>query len=120
MVTMQMQSFATNDVDESHPPTTDPNSNPSSQFLGIDGNVLFDLSPLLLTVLTPSCRIARASDRFLQDWQVPRDECVGEQLVAFLEKYLRPAGSTATVHITSTIDDAISCRAERTSKPIAT
>ncbi|KAK0652685.1 hypothetical protein B0T16DRAFT_427060 [Cercophora newfieldiana] len=73
----------------------------------IDGNLLFDLSPLPLTVLTPACCIARVSDRFLHDWQVSRDQCVGRQLVNFLETYLHPAGSAAVVNLTSTIDDAI-------------
>ncbi|KAK0619617.1 hypothetical protein B0T14DRAFT_519562 [Immersiella caudata] len=111
---MQMQSPATIDVDKAHSPSL------ASPFPNIDGNLLFDLSPLPLTVLTPSCRIARVSDRFLHDWQVSREACVGQQLVNFLERYLRPAGSPAVAHLTSAIDDAISSRAERTTKQITT
>jgi len=115
-----MQLFAAADTDERRPQSTTSTFPPSASATGVDGNFLLDLCPLPITVLTPSCCIARASDRFLADWQVSRDECIGQQLVAFLEKCLRPAALTSAVNLTSAIDDAISARAERTSKQIAT
>jgi osomolarity two-component system, sensor histidine kinase TcsA len=97
-----------------------PRPRPRTPVPSIDGNLLFDLSPLPLTILTPSCSIARVSDRFLFDWQVSRDACVGQQLVAFLDKFLRPASTAAIVYLTAAIDDFVSSRAERTSKPRTT
>ncbi|KAK1756726.1 hypothetical protein QBC47DRAFT_377509 [Echria macrotheca] len=87
---------------------------------GLDGFALVDLSPLPLTVLSPSCSITRVSERFLRDWHVSRDECVGQQLLSFVEKQLRPAGSSAVCYLSAAIDDAVASRSERTTKHITT
>ncbi|KAK5659907.1 hypothetical protein OQA88_13371 [Cercophora sp. LCS_1] len=93
-------------------------SESSARPQSFDGFALVDLSPLPVTVLSPSCSITRVSDRFLSDWHVSRDECVGQQLLTFLERQLRPAASAAIHYISTTIDDAVAARAERTTKSI--
>ncbi|KAK3681287.1 hypothetical protein B0T22DRAFT_387952 [Podospora appendiculata] len=82
---------------------------------------IFYYSPLALLELSPSCCITRASARFLSDWRLSADQCIGHQLHLFLEKQIHPSTSISQVHaIIGTVDDAISARAERTSKPINT
>lgn len=87
-------------------------------FPGLNTDLVFDCSPLSLLLLTPSCCIARASHRFLTDWGVTADECIGEQIHTFLEKQLHPASIYPARHIITAIDDAISSRSERTSKAV--
>ncbi|KAK3326973.1 hypothetical protein B0T19DRAFT_357187 [Cercophora scortea] len=82
---------------------------------------IFYYSPLALLELSPSCCITRASARFLSDWRLSADQCIGHQLHLFLEKQIHPSTSISQVHaVIDAIDDAISARAERTSKPINT
>lgn len=84
----------------------------------LDGNLLIDLSPLPTMVLSPSCCITRVSNRFLDCWAVTREDCVGQQLLSFIDRQLRPAGSTAILYISAAIDAAVAARAERTTKQI--
>ena len=95
-------------------------SSPCPGYPGLDMNFVFDSSPLPLLLLTPSCIIARASHRFLKDWSVTPDDCMGQQVQVFLERQLYPASITPARHIIAAIDDAISSRAERTSKSVPT
>ncbi|KAK3937302.1 hypothetical protein QBC46DRAFT_393066 [Diplogelasinospora grovesii] len=85
---------------------------------GPDMNLIFEFSPLPLLVLSPSCFITRASARFLADWRVSSEACVGQHLVPFLEKHLHPASVEDANKVHGTIDDAIAARAERTTKAI--
>ncbi|KAK4039888.1 hypothetical protein C8A01DRAFT_46707 [Parachaetomium inaequale] len=85
-----------------------------------DVGFVFNLAPLALLVLSPAWRITRASARFLADWRVPTDDCIGQELLPFVEAQLRPPRPTHLALLTSSIDDAIAARAERTSKPINT
>jgi osomolarity two-component system sensor histidine kinase TcsA len=85
-----------------------------------DVGFIFNLAPLALLVLSPAWRITRASARFLADWRVPADDCLGQELLPFVEANLRPPRPTHLALLTSSIDDAIAARAERTSKPINT
>ncbi|KAK4151144.1 hypothetical protein C8A00DRAFT_45613 [Chaetomidium leptoderma] len=88
---------------------------------GPDLGVLFDLAPLALLVLSPSWRITRASSRFLAEWRVAPDDCVGQELLAFVEQQLRPPRPThLAAELTFSIDNAIAARAERTTKPVTT
>ncbi|KAK0717426.1 hypothetical protein B0T26DRAFT_296713 [Lasiosphaeria miniovina] len=91
--------------------STDPRSHPP------DLALLFDLIPLPQLILSPSCAITRASARFLADWAVTVDQCVGRDLLSFLQAHLQPLGDP-TGHIAASIDDAISSRAVRTTKAI--
>lgn len=86
----------------------------------LDGNLLIDLSPLPTMVLSPSCCITRVSNRFLDSWAVTRQDCVGQQLLSFIDRQLRPAGSAAILYLSATIDAAVAARAERTTKQITT
>ncbi|KAL2136973.1 hypothetical protein VTI74DRAFT_11155 [Chaetomium olivicolor] len=87
---------------------------------GQDVGLLFDLSPLALLILSPAWRITRASSRFLSEWQVSTDDCVGQQLLPFVERRLQPPRPAYLSQLTTCIDDAIAARAERTCKPINT
>jgi len=86
--------------------------------MGPDMNLIFDCSPVPLLVLSPSCCITRASSRFLSEWEITADQCVGHQLLDFLDNQLRPASLDLRRCITEAIDDAIASRTERTSKPV--
>ncbi|KAK0672359.1 putative signal transduction histidine-protein kinase [Cercophora samala] len=84
-----------------------------------DLGLLFDLSPLPSLLLSPSWRITRASARFLDEWHLSADACVGLELLPFVQNQLSPS----PVHLkflTTAIDDAIAGRTERTSMPINT
>ncbi|KAK4185235.1 hypothetical protein QBC35DRAFT_517028 [Podospora australis] len=85
----------------------------------LDLNILFDLSPLPLLVISPSWRITNASSRLLSVWHVPSaDACVGQELLPFVQNQL----SASPVHLrylTVAIDDAIATRTERTTKSIS-
>ena len=117
-----MQLLAVNGANGTMPPHSQPQrqSEYAPAVSGIDGFALIDLSPLPITVLSPSCAITRASDRFLCDWRVSRDDCVGQQVLTFVERQLRPAGSAAVCFLSAAIDDAVASRAERTTKSITT
>lgn len=92
----------------------------STQPAGRDVGLVFDLAPLALLILSPTWRIERASARFLSDWHVSTDDCIGQSLLPFLEKQLRPLRPTHLAHVTAFIDDAIAARAERTTNPFNT
>ncbi|KAL2118695.1 hypothetical protein VTJ04DRAFT_8355 [Mycothermus thermophilus] len=94
--------------------------NASPAVTGPDLGLVFDLSPLALLVLTPSWRITRASARFLAEWRVPADECIGRELLPFVEKHLRPIRPAYLANLTACIDDALASRTPRTSRPINT
>jgi osomolarity two-component system sensor histidine kinase TcsA len=83
-----------------------------------DVGLIFDLAPLTLLILSPTWRITRASARFLSDWNVSANDCIGQSLLPFLEKQLRPPRPTHLTHVTTAIDDAIATRAERATNPI--
>ncbi|KAK4151936.1 hypothetical protein C8A00DRAFT_35409 [Chaetomidium leptoderma] len=87
---------------------------------GPDLGLIFDLSPLALLVLSPAWRITRVSSRFLGEWRVAADDCVGQELLRFVERQMRPSRPAHLAQLTTTIDDAIAARAERTTKPINT
>lgn len=89
-----------------------------SQPTAPDYGVLFDLAPLPLLLLSPSCRITRASVRFLSDWHVASDDCVGQELIPFVERQLGPPRPAHSSRLVAAIDDAISARAPRMSKPL--
>ncbi len=95
-----------------HPETS------STQPAGPDVGLIFDLAPLALLILSPAWRITRASARFLSDWKVAAEDCIGQSLLPFLEQQLRPPRPTHVAHVTAAIDDAIANRAERTTNPI--
>jgi osomolarity two-component system sensor histidine kinase TcsA len=95
-----------------------PQSSSSSLAAGPDLDLIFDLAPLALLILSPTWRIKKASSRFLADWRVCPDDCVGQPLLPFLERQLRPPRPTHLANLTSSIDDAIAARAERTTNPI--
>ncbi|KAK4173233.1 putative signal transduction histidine-protein kinase [Triangularia setosa] len=84
-----------------------------------DIGLLFDLSPLPSLILSPSWRITRASARFLNEWHLSAEACIGQELLPFVQNQLSPS----PVHLkflTTAIDDAIAARAERTSMPMNT
>ncbi|GAB1315258.1 hypothetical protein MFIFM68171_05468 [Madurella fahalii] len=85
-----------------------------------DVGILFDLAPLPLLILSPSWRITRASVRFLADWNVSAEDCLGQELLPFVEKHLAPPRLAHPSRLMSAIDDAISSRSPRMSKPINT
>ncbi|KAK4247880.1 histidine kinase [Corynascus novoguineensis] len=87
---------------------------------GPDVGFIFNLAPLSLLVITPAWRITRASARFLADWRVSADDCVGRSLLSFVESQLRPPRPSRIVQLTASIDDAISTREERTTIAINT
>ncbi|KAG7289956.1 hypothetical protein NEMBOFW57_006334 [Staphylotrichum longicolle] len=97
-----------------HPETS--SAKPASPDVG----AIFDLAPLALLILSPAWRITRASARFLSDWKVAAEDCIGQSLLPFLEQQLRPPRPTHLAHVTAAIDDAIANRAERTTNPINT
>ncbi|KAK3365519.1 hypothetical protein B0T24DRAFT_391945 [Lasiosphaeria ovina] len=119
---------ATGDHDHDTPPTSLPPTPPPALALAPSSStdlrshlpdlaLLFDLTPLPQLILSPSCAITRASARFLADWGVTVDQCVGRDLLSFLQAYLQPLGDP-TGHIAASIDDAVSSRAVRTTKAI--
>ncbi|KAK3369855.1 hypothetical protein B0H63DRAFT_403051 [Podospora didyma] len=81
-------------------------------------DLIFDLTPLPMLILTPSCAVSKASARFLADFRVDAGDIVGKPLLPFLTTHLQPSQTLSARHVIATIDDAISARAERTSKPI--
>lgn len=83
-----------------------------------DVDILFQLSPIPSLVLSPSCRITKASNSFLSSWHVAQQKCVGLQLDEFLETKLRPGFRTDIASLGALIDTAISAREERTSAPV--
>jgi len=85
-----------------------------------DVGFIFNLAPLALLILSPAWRITRASSHFLTEWRVSADDCVGQALLPFVEKQLRPPRPTRLAQLTSSIDDAIAARAERTTNPLST
>jgi osomolarity two-component system sensor histidine kinase TcsA len=93
-------------------------SSSSSLAAGPDLELIFDLAPLALLILSPAWRIKKASSRFLADWRVSPDDCIGQPLLPFLERQLRPPRPTHLANLTTCIDDAIAARAERTTNPI--
>ncbi|KAK4113387.1 hypothetical protein N656DRAFT_788909 [Canariomyces notabilis] len=96
-------------------PTT-PSPPPALPDLGL----LFDLTPLPLLIISPAWRITRASSRFLTDWHVSAADCIGQQLLSFIESQLLPPRFAHYGRLTTAIDDAIASRAPRISKPIST
>ncbi|KAJ4302466.1 hypothetical protein N0V88_002611 [Collariella sp. IMI 366227] len=88
--------------------------------VGPDLGLLFDLSPLPSLILSPAWRITRASSRFLTGWRVSAQDCLGQQLLPFVERQLRPPRPAHLAQLTACIDDAIAARAERMCKPINT
>ncbi|KAB5581267.1 hypothetical protein GE09DRAFT_1280000 [Coniochaeta sp. 2T2.1] len=109
-----MQLLAANEVDEVQSRSS------ASTALGLDVNLLFDLSPLRSIVISPSWCISHVTTRFLNDWHVSRDECIGQQLLPFIDKQLPPDGSAAILCLGSAIYDAITSRTERTTEQIIT
>lgn len=117
---MTMQLLAPNRTEELPASAPEPPALISNGRPDLDGNILIDYSPLPVVLLSAACCITHASSRFLADWRVSREECVGQQLLPFVEKQLRPAGAPAVAQLSTTIDDAISSRDERTSKQLTT
>ncbi|KAL2173663.1 histidine kinase [Thermothelomyces heterothallicus CBS 202.75] len=87
---------------------------------GPDVGFIFNLAPLALLVLSPAWRITRASARFLSDWRVSADDCIGQSFLDFIESQLHPPRPSRLAHLTSSLDDAIAARAERTTIPLNT
>jgi osomolarity two-component system sensor histidine kinase TcsA len=85
-----------------------------------DVGFIFNLSPLALLVLSPSWRITKASSRILEKWRVAADDCVGQELLRFVETQMRPSRPAHLARLTTTINDAIAAHAERTTKAINT
>ncbi|KAK4121200.1 hypothetical protein N657DRAFT_648016 [Parathielavia appendiculata] len=85
---------------------------------GPDLDLIFDLAPLSVLILSPAWRIRRASSRFLSVWRVAAEDCLGQELLPFLERKFQPPRPAHLAHLTSIIDDAIASRAERTTHPI--
>ncbi|KAK4224699.1 hypothetical protein QBC38DRAFT_484963 [Podospora fimiseda] len=84
-----------------------------------DFDQIFDLCPLPLLTLSPSWRITKASQRFLADWNLTSEACLGQEFLPFVQNQLSPS-PVHVGYLTTAIDDAIAARAERTSKPIDT
>ncbi|KAK3326675.1 hypothetical protein B0H66DRAFT_470359 [Apodospora peruviana] len=91
---------------------------PPPAYAGPDMHLVFDCSPLPLLLLSPSCTITRASHRFLADWHVSADECLGQQVDIFLKKHLDPTSIDPARYILNAIDNAVASRSERTSKSV--
>ncbi|KAK3984640.1 hypothetical protein QBC44DRAFT_345889 [Cladorrhinum sp. PSN332] len=85
----------------------------------VDFGQIFDLCPLPLLTLSSSWRITKASSRFLADWNLTTETCVGQEFLPFVQKQLSPS-PVHVAYLTTAIDDAIAARAERTSRPINT
>ncbi|KAK3897403.1 hypothetical protein C8A05DRAFT_19826 [Staphylotrichum tortipilum] len=83
-------------------------------------DLLFDLAPLPLLVLSPAWRITKASARFLTDWRVAAADCIGQELLPFVRRQLHLTRPSHLAYLTSSINDAIAARAERTTAPINT
>ncbi|KAK3898095.1 hypothetical protein C8A05DRAFT_47498 [Staphylotrichum tortipilum] len=83
-------------------------------------DLLFDLAPLPLLVLSPAWRITKASARFLTDWRVAAADCIGQELLPFVRQQLHLTRPSHLAYLTSSIDDAVAARAERTTDPINT
>jgi osomolarity two-component system sensor histidine kinase TcsA len=83
-----------------------------------DLNTVYQLSPIPSLVLSPSCRIAKASDRFLELWKTTAAECIGQHLTGFLEARIRPGYREDAVALERLIDAAITAREERTTSTI--
>ncbi len=93
---------------------------PSPPPAGPNLDLVFDLAPLPLLVLSPAWHIAKASARFLADWHVAAHDCVGQELLPFVSRQMHPSWPGPLVQLTVSIDDAIAARAERTTSPINT
>ncbi|KAL2269234.1 hypothetical protein VTJ83DRAFT_4080 [Remersonia thermophila] len=87
---------------------------------GPDIDLIFDLAPLALLVLSPAWRITRASARFLAEWRVSADDCIAHELLSFVERHLHPTRPTYLANLAACVDDALAARAPRTSRPINT
>ncbi|KAL1844182.1 hypothetical protein VTJ49DRAFT_3838 [Mycothermus thermophilus] len=87
---------------------------------GPDIGLVFSLAPLALLVLSPAWRITRASARFLAEWRVSADDCISHELLSFVERHLHPTRPAHLTNLITCIDDALSTRAPRTSRPINT
>lgn len=81
---------------------------------------MFDLSPLPLLILSPTRCITKASSRFLSIWNTTTDDCVGQELVPFVERQLCPPTPIHLAPLTTALDEAIAARAERTCEPLNT
>ncbi|KAH6856919.1 histidine kinase [Chaetomium sp. MPI-CAGE-AT-0009] len=75
-----------------------------------DVGLIFNFAPLALLILSPAWNITRASSRFLTEWRVSADDCIGQPLLP----------PTRLAQLTTSIDDAIAARAERTTVPLNT
>ncbi|KAK4456560.1 hypothetical protein QBC42DRAFT_301916 [Cladorrhinum samala] len=100
-------------------PEDSPDDPASSSGDRADVNQIFDLCPLPLLTLSPAWRITKASSRFLADWQLSSELCVGQELLPFVQKQLSPSPVHLS-YLTTAIDDAIAARAERTTRRINT
>ena len=83
-----------------------------------DLGLLFDLTPLPLLILSPTRHITRASSRFFTEWNVAANDCVGQELLPFVDRQLQPRRPTHLAQLTTAVDEAIAARAERTSEPL--
>ncbi|KAK3493639.1 hypothetical protein B0T13DRAFT_314360 [Neurospora crassa] len=91
---------------------------PTHPFAAPDMSLIFDFSPVPLLLLSSSCCITRVSKRFLQDWHVTEEDCIGKFLLPFLESQIRETGASKSKLIVEAVDDAVASRSERTSKAI--
>lgn len=85
-----------------------------------DPGLLFELAPLALLALSPDWQITKTSSRFSADWGVSVSDCVGQELLPFVAAQLQPTRPTQLAQITTSIDDALAARAERSTGPIGT
>ncbi|RKU40822.1 hypothetical protein DL546_002393 [Coniochaeta pulveracea] len=100
-------------------------SNPGAPSVDVDKvspaddlNIVYQLSPIPSLVLSPSCRITKASDRFLELWKTNAGECIGQHLTGFLEGRIRPGYRNDAIALECLIDAAITAREERTTSTI--
>ena len=96
-------------------PDPDPAQPPPHTPTTVDMNPIFDLWPIPSLILSPTCRITRASVRFLEAWHTTVEACVGRDLLAFLAT---KSGEGNANTIVASIDQAIVSRVERTSDTI--
>ncbi|KAL2263915.1 hypothetical protein VTK26DRAFT_4475 [Humicola hyalothermophila] len=87
---------------------------------GPDLGLLFELSPLPILLLSPARCITRASSCFLSKWDATAGNCVGHDLMRFVERQLRPPSPIHISPLATAIDDAVAARAERTCEPLNT
>ncbi|KAG7284874.1 hypothetical protein NEMBOFW57_009489 [Staphylotrichum longicolle] len=89
----------------------------SAQPAGPHFSLILDLAPLALLVLSPAWRITKASSRFLAEWRLSAGDCIGQQLLPFLDKQLHPPRPAHLAQLAASVDDAIATRSERITKP---